>query len=176
MKSFQFDWQNLNLPLAQATLHYVGGVDPALRWEKRGLKSHQKDEQASRRLEEAIDRANRYINTKEGQQILQEFMGESLQIFNDILRRSDWLDAHFPNHKFYFIVGPMRTGGTYFFSELCNIFDIDWKNLNFRMVHDSIPTPEFLAFSENPKSWLPFAFELAQYLNWVKREFPGKRV
>ncbi|MGM0381583.1 MAG: hypothetical protein ACQEP7_06315, partial [bacterium] len=32
------------------------------------------------------------------------------------------------------------------------------------------------AFSENPKSWLPFAFELAQYLNWVKREFPGKRV
>jgi len=176
MRTFQFDWPDLKLPLAQASLHYIGGVDPALRWEKRGLKSHQKDEEASRRLQEAINEANRQLRTPAGQEKLQKFMGESLEIFNDLLRTPNWLDKHFPDHRFYFIIGPMRTGGTYIFTELCNMFGIDWKDLNFRMVHDSIPTPEFLAFLENPISWLPFAFELAQYLNWVKREYPSPRV
>ncbi len=167
MYTFQFDWNGLTLPVHEATLQVVAGVDPELRWKKQGLKGHKKGQEAEKALEAELKRANEFINSEAGQEKLQSYIKNILPIFNDILTKSQAIEKHFPEHQLYFVVGPERTGGTYLLTELCNLFGHNWKKLNHRMLHDSIPTPEYLAFNDNPGSWLPLIFELAQFLYWA---------
>ena len=160
------------MPLHQATLNYIGGVEPALEWETRGIRK--KNKKRNIKLKKQRRQVDQFLNTKEGKEKLQSFLEECSMVYHNLLSDKEWISDYLENKKIIFVIGAMRTAGTYLYTELCKIMNINWENLNLKMTHDNIPTYAYLTYWEKPSSWLPLIFEMAQFLAWAKRECMGQ--
>ncbi len=158
-----------NLPVHHATLAYIYGIDPELQWESRGLSAHSMERQ---KIENLKKESMKLFEIPEKKKEFDQFINESIKIFMDITSGNEnVVKKYFGDKKFYFVIGAMRSGGTYALTETCKIMNIDYKKRNLHMQHDSIPTYNYIFEWNNPKAWLSLAFEFAQYLNWARREY-----
>ncbi|GAB6100061.1 hypothetical protein JCM16358_19400 [Halanaerocella petrolearia] len=156
-------------------MDYVGEVDPILEWEARGISAHNQQEKAE--LKQQRRNAKQLLSTEQGQKKINSFLQECSTIFHKLLYEDKiWLEDYFSEKRFIFVIGAMRTAGTYLYTELSKIRNIDWKNLSIKMTHDSIPTYGYLEGWEKPNRWLPLMFEMAQFLTWAKRECSEQNV
>ena len=174
MDTFQLDWQGLTLPIHDATISYLGNVNPDLQWRAQGLTGHREDEDtnALESLQNEVDKAKHILSSPQGEARLKSFLSEATFVFANLLSgKESWVDEYLEQKELIFVIGIMRSAGTYLFAEVCNIHDINWNNLNKLMTRDTIPTGQYLISWENPKSWIPLIFEIAQFLVWAKKEF-----
>ena len=160
-----------NLPIHQATFDYITGINPRLEWEERGISAHSDNLELQKKLEEEKERAKQYLKTEEGQKELTNFINECSNLFSDLLNNSNcWKEEHLNDKEIIFVIGAMRTAGTYLYTQLSEVFNIGWKNLNIKMSHDSIPTYMNLFNWSDPSNWLSLMFEMSQFLNWAQKE------
>lgn len=160
---------NLKLSISDATLDYIGGIEPALEWEGRGISG--KNQKELRELKINRIQAKKKLASDQGTEELNAFLSEAGDVFMKLITGDkEFIRSYLENKKIYFIIGAMRTGGTYLFTELCNIHEIDWENKSLKMVHDTIPRYNYCFDWEQPNQWHNLLFELSQYLVWVKRE------
>lgn len=105
-------------------------------------------------------------------------MDEINEIFRKLLNEDPPLiNQIIPDKKFYFVIGHMRTGGTYFLKQLMKLNGLELKNFNLGMVHDSCPTYPNLRLSDKEKSLkVQLYYELAQFLYWVRKEYEGSEL
>lgn len=102
---------------------------------------------------------------------MQSFLEDCNMFFHRIMSEDNmWINDYFGDKDFIFVIGAMRTAGTYLYTELSNILNINWKKLNMKMTHDSIPTDIYLAYWNEVSNWIPLMFEMSQFLSWVNRE------
>lgn len=170
--SCDFDLNNLSLKVPDGVLYHIADIDPKLGWNEIGLRRHDKDEKAARELEEAAGEAEGFLQTPEGQKKLNQFLQSSATIFKDLVTKPEGIKRHFPGTKFIFIVGSLRTGGTYLLNEFIRMLDLNRFDYYHRMVGDGIPFLKHSLFWDSPPNYLNWIFQVAQYLQWVKEEWP----
>lgn len=167
---FSIDHNGSSLPICDGFVDYLAGVDPRLGWKSRGLTAHSKNEKAESLLCAQIEKAYEYIRSPGGQIKFRSFVGEVIQLYEALLRNDREQISNYSLGKVQlFVIGEVRTGGTYIFSELCRALNIDHEDLHSNIVHDSVPDYEPLFFfNENPQMREVALFELAQYLVWSR--------
>lgn len=171
LSTFTVNWQGVILPIHPATIHYIGGMPAHLEWDERDDRFHEVNEDSQSALEEARRAAEEAVKSGSGQKNLQDFLVQAMEIFSQLLLTDDQAVARFLGpKKWIFVIGGMRTGGTFMYRELCGLHQIDYTQFPQGMTHDSIPSAPALNFWQQPNQWIRFAFEMAQYLTWVKRE------
>ena len=163
---------NFDLPIHSATLDYICDINPELEWKVRGINGiNTKNKQEKEKLKSQRKEMEDFIQTSQGRQELNSFLKESRKVFLNLLSENKlWVKNYLDNQKFIFIIGAMRTAGTYLYTEMSKILDINWKSLNRKMSHDSIPTYGNLMRWNNPNTWLSLLFEFSQFLVWSKRK------
>jgi hypothetical protein len=175
MSDVQFSWNDISLPVHEAVFHYLGDVDPSLTWNKQDLRSHEKDTDVAATIQQELDRINRYFETADGQRVIQEFLEPVIERFKR-LSAGLGVGEEFSDHEFVFVVGPMRTGGTYLLNESLSMLDRDLTDYHYRMISDSLPNPEHAVFWSEPSHYQALIFELAQFLQWVSEVWPAGTV
>lgn len=172
MITIPFQWNDIPLLVHKPVIHYLGGVSPQLEWDCRGLSGYEEGRTEKDKLLKARKDAETFIQTPEGQKKLQDFLSEAIQIFQKImLQDNQWFQKEFGTKKFIFVVGALRTGGTYLYSELCKIHGIPWEKFPQGMSHDGIPQNGIAIQLHHPALWIRFSFEFAQWLAYIKREY-----
>lgn len=167
-----FSWDNLSLPVSDASLYHVADIDPEIEWDKMGLKSHEKDQEADEALDDAAKQAEEFLQTQSGQEKLNSFLTDTVSNFKAISQKTNGLKRLFPDTKFIFVVGPMRTGGSYLLNELLTMLDLNRRDFLHRMIGDGIPSLKHSLFWNIPPNYISFLFEMAQFLQWVKERWP----
>lgn len=163
----------MQLTLHEATLKYIGGVDPLLQWKAWGRRgSHvDADDETLRALKEASAQAQSRLATPEYQRRLGEFAAECKVLFDAFLERDEAAKRpYLDGREFYFVCGIMRSGGTYVFQEVSSCLGIDWRRLSFDMSHDTIPAYDLAWRFAQPDAYWRLLFDLCQFLVWAKRE------
>jgi hypothetical protein len=177
MNNIAINWKGFKLPLHKASVYYLGGVDPNLQWEVRGISGHSsgKDPANKAKLNEQIRKVTaKLTGDAKTHQRTKTFINDVCQLTEGLMAKGpQCLQNYLGNKKFKFIIGAMRTGGTYLYKELCQVYGQPWSSLNLEMTHDSIPSYNCLSFNHYPNSFLVLIFEMAQFFVWVKREIPG---
>ncbi|EKD42229.1 MAG: hypothetical protein ACD_73C00256G0004 [uncultured bacterium] len=158
--------------LTEAVLKYLSGFPAHLEWHQRGLTGHHKKDHANQEYQEAVILMNEFLGSREGQLKISDFSTEVLSVCQELKKRSkDFIRVYLGPKKFYFIVGAMRSGGTYLFTECCKAHHIDYTQMNLQMVHDGVPSYANLVFWQQPPYYEKLLIELAQWLVWVKNVF-----
>lgn len=167
----------LKLPVNNAVIDYLGNIDTRVEWEARSISAHKRDRKLYNLNRKQVSDAVNFISTPLGKAELEEYMNECLNVFSMLIKlERNKLFEYLGNKKFVFIIGIMRSGGTYLFTELCNITGIKWKHLNMGMLHDNIPDGHNLSNWDKPMNYLNTLFELAQFLVWAKKEYTGSDI
>lgn len=173
MNAITVNWHGFKLNLHSASIHHLADVDPELQWHVRGISGHDRaDKKDQEKLQIQKQRAiNRLLSESTYQNKLQNFVSEVSQVMQGLFTRSNtFLTNYMGRRNYKFVMGAMRTGGTYLYKELCEIYGQEWDKLNMEMTHDSIPTYSVLSNSHSLNMQLVFAFEMAQFLVWAKHE------
>lgn len=167
---------DFTLPVHISTLTYLSDeVSAEEMWNLRGmtgLKRHQseienKDEQVLERFKKDPER----------KKILDTFLEGVFEIFESLINEPDkTIEKYLPDRNFYFIVGHMRTGGTYLLRNLMNLHGMNLEDFNQKFIHDYCPTYEYLlGMHKNKKSRVRSLFEFAQMLEWMRQRFEEGR-
>lgn len=167
----------LKIPLNEATLNYLGGVDPGLEWKTRTISAHRSpDKKDMQTLEKQKASAAKLMETKEGIQKVQDFAQECSVVFKTLLANPTAIQEYMDGKTFIFVTGAMRTGGTFLEQKLFHLFNLDLRDYSLHIIHDSMPSGSAIqnAFKPAERNW--FLFELAQFLVWAKREFKDSDV
>ncbi|OGR04817.1 MAG: hypothetical protein A2284_02070 [Deltaproteobacteria bacterium RIFOXYA12_FULL_61_11] len=174
MATYTIHWNELHLPIHEATVWHVGGVEPSLQWAARGLTGHTADRQSG--APERLEERKREVLTKLGGDLalskeLRSFLDEAATVFVGLLRGdAAWLRSFLgEERRIVFVLGFARTGGTYLLTELAAANGIEWSTHSLPMLHDDVPSREPLVYAGHPSRWLNLLFELAQFLVWVKK-------
>jgi hypothetical protein len=169
----------MELAVSKGALEYIAGVDPKKTWEP--ITDDNYDiravEELQKNLEEFVMSKE---NTKEFQEKMQDFMGETTKLFQAIVtRNSDVVRPYTAGKKFVFVLGMPRSGATTLYHGVSEAYGWPWKDLLFSMTHNYMPNGVFVQedpISEYDMGWrLPWnfnnvLFELCQFLVYVNRE------
>lgn len=171
-------WKENTLIIPAQLIWQVGGVPSKLTWEARGLTGHDGSHKKREELKDAKARAQLYVRTQEGYAKLHAIMQESSGLMEKLVTSpSETLDNYLPDKRFEFVIGIFRSGGTYFFDQLKVIHGQEPESYPVYMTHDSLPTPTPLVlWNRRWSQKLQLVFELALWLNWVKRECKDDKV
>lgn len=169
----QYQWKDYEFKIAEATLHYIGNVNPKIEWEARGLSGYEKEKLPKDLLQEEYKKAQEFLKSQPGLKRLQAYLDRCSRILDELLEDPRaTIERLFPGKKFIFIIGALRTGGTYLYTELCKIYKIDHTSLNQHMSHDGIPHQYWLQnFNKDQFHKTSTLFEIAQFLLWAEIEF-----
>lgn len=172
MNGISIDWRGFKFTLHSASIYYLGGVDPDLQWEVRGISGHDLSHEKTTVLDEQKKNAiGILLKTPEGQKKTQSFAAETVKVMEGLLKDGrKYLFNYLGKREFKLVLGAMRTGGTYLYKEISNIHGQKWDTLNLEMTHDSIPQYGALADWNRVEVFNHLLFEMAQYFVWVKRE------
>lgn len=161
---------NQTFHIPDPLLYYLGGLDPHFEWKVRGLTGHDAlwDEKAH--LAEQQNNAKERILKEPEQKKLALFLNESLSYLKDLLtRESEQAFKRLNKKQTYILIGPYRSGGTYLFTELCQIFRIDYQNLNQEMIHDGFPHTSVLVGKNEAHFLNQLNFQMSLLFNWIAR-------
>jgi len=169
---FNASLHNIELVLHNSVVRYLGGIDPRSEWEARGLTAHDSDQSAKQELGRQSEKLSGFVNSKEGQEAIKNYLSEASNLLVGLLQfKRGWVTrAYLDNKKFTFVLGYMRTGGTYAMNQLAKIQGYDSKDYLLSMTHDSIPRGGEVHHMNIPAYYKHVLFDIAQYLVWVKRE------
>lgn len=168
---YSFDWRGVSLPVHKASLEYIGGVSSQLQWQARDDRFHETNQDILKQIDEQNKKAEAFLSSAEGQKKLGDFLGESSQLFSSfMLGNQEGVLPYIQGKDLCFVIGAMRTGGTYLYRELCRMSGVDHTQYLKTMTHDAIPSGHALAFWQDPRHWMQLVFEMAQFLVWSKRE------
>ncbi len=172
MQTVSIDWRGFKLYFHTATVYYLGGVDPKLQWRVRGVSGHDSNLELRDTLKAQKDQAfNNLMTTKEGKIKTREFALECIKLMDGFMSKgSEFITNYLGKREYKFILGAMRTGGTYTYKGVCEIHGQEWDSMALEMVHDSIPEYQFLSEYFKPNIYFRLLFDMAQFLVWVKRE------
>ena len=178
MDGIPVNWKGFSLKLHIASVYYIGGVDPKLEWAVRGISAHNIDQNLKKDLEAQKNQAiQRFANDPKTRAAAQKFTDESCHVMEGLLKQGGvYISKYLGDRKFKFVLGAMRTGGTFLYKELCDIHGQQWDSLSLHMTHDSIPTYGYLQYWQHSHVVLPLLFEMAQFFVWVKRELHSEIV
>lgn len=177
MLSVDFEGVDADLQLHRDFLLYLSGLPARKQWELRGFTGH--ENKGSRRQEVEQQALNDLTKDRDR---LNDILSNPLQEIADIyntLRTTDQpaVDSVLPDKKFIFVVGHMRSGGTYLLKELLKIHGRSLEDLNLGLIQDSCPSyPRLRLWRQDEESRLQLFFELAQFLYWVREEFKEAEV
>ena len=82
MNNIVITWKGFKLPLHQASVYYLGGVDPSLQWEVRGISGHSsgKDPAKKERLNEQI----KNITVKLKDVVVEPFQAREIELAGEL--------------------------------------------------------------------------------------------
>lgn len=170
--------KQMNVKIHASTFQYIGRkvaqIPTGEFWSARGLSGHSRNVNKNMELQKQCIAA---INTQDGQTQLKAFLDDTVKVF-DLLTHPDrsHLEKFLGNRTFIFISGIMRSGGSYLLSEVSKIHGIDVEELDLGMIHDRIPSYDHFYYNFQSAQMMCLLFDLAQFLAWVNREMPGKKV
>jgi hypothetical protein len=172
--SFTLDFK---LPVHQAVAGHALGIDSAVQWRLRGLSGHAADRD-DRDIEVHLARLAEAQKTLAANGLPEKYrtlVDRALTLLREHLAGIDIVGRHFPGKRFVFVLGMPRTGGTLLFTELCRAHGIDHEALDMDMVHDSIPTYDFIFRAlTSPTHHLMALFEFCQFLAYCETAFAGR--
>ncbi len=160
---------NFEFPLPESLFKYLLTIDPALEWKARGLTGHNKNTSLKEQINLSLEKRINKISP-EDQERLAHFLRNSYQIFSKLFYLR--LPASLKDKKIFFVIGFMRTGGTYILTELCKIFNVDYKNLHLSFMHDDIPKYHLCKNYHIGFLFVNLLFELSLWINWLIKEWP----
>lgn len=175
------DWSNVDIPLHEGVNRFLAGLNPQLEWAERGVSGHEANRLSQQKLDQAISQAKETLQTPEGKDHIVGFTNAAQQMCDQLLQdfsrgSADFLDQFFPNKKFIFIIGEMRTGGTYLLQEMYRLYQLDHKNFGRFLIHDAIPEYTTLIHYQKPEVALKFFYQLSQFLVWAYHAFKDSPV
>lgn len=178
MKTVSIDWRGFKLYFHIATVHYLGGVDPKLQWEVRGVSGHDANPELIDTLQVQKDQAIvNLMTTPEGQKKTRDFALECISLMEGFMSKgSDFITDYLGKRDYKFVLGAMRTGGTYIYKGISEIHGHKWDSMALEMVHDSIPEYQFVSEYFKPNIYFRLLFDMAQFLAWAKREVDSPTV
>lgn len=172
MDGVPVNWKGFSLKLHIASVYYLGGVDPKLEWQVRGISAHDINQELKQSLEAQKHQALvNFAKDSKTRAAAQRFTDESSHVMEGLLTQGrGFIKKYLGSRKFKFVLGAMRTGGTFLYKELCEVHGQQWDSLSLDMSHDSIPEYGHLAYWKRSNAILPLLFDMAQFFVWVKRE------
>ncbi|TFB24374.1 hypothetical protein E3U55_02415 [Filobacillus milosensis] len=178
MKTINLDISTkVSVKLNEPILNYLGGVNPKTEWEERTIAAHKIPSKEIRdKLKAEKQKAEEYIHTQEGATKVKEFATETTNLFNKMLGNPGYALEYIGNKRFVFIGGAMRTGGTFLEQKLFNLFDLNIKEYNLHIVHDTLPNGVAIRHMHRPPNYYLVLFEIAEFLVWAKREFKNSSI
>lgn len=168
----------VKVPLGEQQFHvhlgsqyYVSQLDTKLAWSVRDLKKHHRDASVEQSLNEAKLAAQMFLKSEAGKVKMTDFLKDCVHVFHQLLNRPrEFVHEQFAKQKFIFILGAVRSGGTYLYAELNKAYGIDYLEKCESMVHDAFPHYDLCYHYQSPPQFSALLFELAQFLLWAKRE------
>ena len=169
MSDITLNWKGFKLPIHDSIVDYLGGVDPNIEWEARGTTGHERQFELKKQVNEQKDIAKNHVtSTEEGKKNLKLFADSATEIMSLMLEGRLDIQKHIGQKHFVFVVGAMRTGGTYLLNEATKGFGDKLEYYNMGAIFDSLPQYGFLSSWKNPSTYIFLLFEIAQFLAWVK--------
>jgi hypothetical protein len=165
----------LPMPVHAATISYLAGIDPHLQWAARGEKGYEGDGRAALRLQArtAVEEVfAEGLRRGEADARTRGFLARAIQMYGEAIQGHNLADRYFAGKRFWFVVGPPRSGGTYVLSRLFRAHGLEMRDFHQQMVHDGIPSYANLNGSHGSISRLAAAvFEFCQFLAWAEEAF-----
>lgn len=170
-KTVKITWNDLALPIHQGTLYQLGGGSARIEWEMHGdLKGHGAyGESADQMMQQELARVQQRLEHSEMQPIMRSHLTECMNLMHSLVIDPKSWKNYLGDRRFIFIVGGMRSGGTYLYSEMMRLLGRDHLDYNMQMTHDGIPNYHYLMHINNPGNYIAALFELCQWLVWVKK-------
>ncbi len=177
-KTYNIQLGPFSLHLFEPILMYLGGCSSEKEWLSRGVQAHRDPIKNEQQLAVEKKAAHEFLTTSEGKKRVQLFVNRVADIFYKILcdGSTQWLDDILRGREIVWVVGALRTGGTYLYTELSQLHHIDWRSLNQGMSHDGMPHQGVIQSSMHLWSWIHIASELAQLLAWWDCECHDQKI
>jgi len=106
-----------------------------------------------------------------------EYLLRAYSIFRELLvGKMDTLREITSKHRFFFVIGFPRTGGTYLTKQLYLAAGLDYKNVQNAIAHDGYPHLLYLTLREKNNAYTRGLMQLAEYLTMVERFFEQSKV
>lgn len=164
-----------SLPLHETGLVYLSDFSSGAQWTLRGWKAHSRDQETlESRRKHVLDQLKESIQTGNEVPEVRSYIHNVVEIFENLRNDPDSVvQKHFQNKQFIFVVGHMRTGGTYLLKNLMKTRGLDLENYNLGFIHDECPSDYFLSGWPARDARRGLYFQLAQLIHWYKEEFSG---
>lgn len=160
---------NIELVVHNSSIRYLAGISPENEWGVRGLSAHSVNDDFRSPLQQEITKIPEYLASQEGKERMVNFLQTATNVYIGMIQnKTGWVTKGFlGGKKISFVLGYMRTGGSYALSELCRIHGYNYKDYLQSMTHDSIPKGGAMHFTNSPTYLKRTMFDLCQYLVWV---------
>lgn len=172
----EIDWSQTNVKLHDASVKYIGGLSPELEWKHRGISLNETEKLSDNEINEAIQNSLAHLQSDEGKKQLEEFTSEVQFVCSSLIKdlnagTNSFAYDYVGQKEFIFIIGEMRSGGTYLLKESCALCDTPIESLSRGMMHDSLPLYDYVIGHQDVSNRILFLYEIAQFLVWAKTTF-----
>ena len=105
-----------------------------------------------------------------------QYLLRSYGIFRELfVGKINTLSKITAKHRFFFIIGFPRTGGTYLTKQLYQAAGFDYRNVQNSIAHDGFPHLSYLTLNAKGNAYTRGLLQLAEYLTMIESFFGGSK-